>query len=161
MRQAPRCCQPAASPITFLNPLHTPAGLRLDGSNAALQSGLNDALSAKNRGGRGGGSLFGPEAMARLALDPRGRALLDDAEFMARFKAVGQHPEMLQAMLGDEKMQLVSRAGGSEAHLRTAHRRLVVAGAVALQAVSALAVAAAAPPAGPTRCSSRPSQPGA
>ena len=44
--------------------------------------------------------------MARLAMDPRGRALLDDAEFMGRLGQLSAHPEMLQASLGDERMQL-------------------------------------------------------
>lgn len=88
-------------------------GLRIDPGNHALQSGLNDTLSAKNRGGsRGGaGGLFGPDAMARLALDPRGRALLDDADFVARLNQLAAHPESLQLALGDEKMQLVSPSG--------------------------------------------------
>jgi hypothetical protein len=45
--------------------------------------------------------------MARLAMDPRGRPLLEDAEFMGRLRQVAAHPEMLNAMLGDSKMQLV------------------------------------------------------
>jgi hypothetical protein len=49
--------------------------------------------------------------MARLALDPRGRELLDDAEFMGRLKMVAAHPEMLNGMLGDAKMQLVRGHG--------------------------------------------------
>lgn len=82
-------------------------GLRVDSANAALQSALSDAISAKNRSQAGGSQLFGPDAMARLALDPRGRLLLEDSDFMARLKMVAAHPEMLNGMLGDEKMQLV------------------------------------------------------
>lgn len=96
------------------------AGLRVDPSNSALQSGLNDTLSAKNRGGAGGGGLFGPDAMARLVMDPRGRPLLEDAEFMGRLKAVGAHPEMLQTMMGDSKMQLVRRSPLQRAHRQQA-----------------------------------------
>ncbi|KIZ02055.1 Heat shock protein STI [Monoraphidium neglectum] len=81
-------------------------GLHIDPSNHALQSALSDALSAKNRSTSRGGQLFGPEGMARLAMDPRGRPLLEDAEFMGRLRQVAAHPEMLNAMLGDSKMQL-------------------------------------------------------
>lgn len=102
-------------PVQLLPPLPFPAGLRVDSKNQALQSGLSDALSAKNRGSARSGGLFGPEQMARLAMDPRGRPLIEDAEFMAKLKMVAQHPDFLNSMLGDPKMQLVS--GGARSSL--------------------------------------------
>lgn len=105
----PRCDLPPhpTSPVTPAR-----AGLVVDPSNAALQSGLNDALSARNRAAQGGGGgLFGPDAMARLALDPRGRELLDDAPFMSKLKLLQSQPQLINSMLGDKKMQLVGERG--------------------------------------------------
>jgi hypothetical protein len=73
-------------------------------------------MSARNRAASpgGGGGLFGPEGMARLALDPRGRELLDDAEFMGVLRQAQARPEMINAFLQDKRMQLVrgGRGGG-------------------------------------------------
>ena len=49
--------------------------------------------------------------MARLAMDPRGRPLMEDAEFMGKLRQVAAHPDLLNAMLGDPKVQLVGGAG--------------------------------------------------
>jgi hypothetical protein len=48
--------------------------------------------------------------MARLAMDPRGRELLEDKEFTARLRGVAARPELLNSQLGDGKMQLVRRS---------------------------------------------------
>jgi hypothetical protein len=110
--EASTTLQLGGAPRLLPNPVDPPlhaalTGLHIDPSNHALQSALNDALSAKNRGAARGPQLFGPDTMARLAMDPRGRPLLEDAEFMGRLKMVTAHPEMLNSMLGDSKMQLV------------------------------------------------------
>lgn len=86
----------------------------MDPSNHALQSALSDAMSAKNRAAQP--ALFGPDAMARLAMDPRGRPLMEDAAFVAKLRQVAAAPQMLNAMLGDPKMQLV-RAQPALVHL--------------------------------------------
>ena len=97
------------TPSLAPRPTVQPAGLVVDPSNHALQSGLNDALSAKNRGEAAGSSLFGPDAMARQAMDPRGRPLLEDAVFTAKLQQLQAHPELINTMLGDDKIKLVSR----------------------------------------------------
>jgi len=79
-------------------------GLRIDPSNAQLQAALNDVMSAKNRPPAGG--IFGPEAMMRLALDPRTRDLMDDAEFKKMMAGLNQNPGMLQMYMQDKRMQL-------------------------------------------------------
>jgi hypothetical protein len=59
------------------SPPPPPAGLHIDPNNQQMKAALSDALSAKNRPPAGGG-LFGPDALMRLAMDPRTRHLMDD-----------------------------------------------------------------------------------
>ena len=49
------------------------AGLEIDPSNAQLKDGLQSVTRAQSNGGGGGGlgGLFGPEFMARLAMNPQ------------------------------------------------------------------------------------------
>ena len=49
------------------------AGLELDPSNAQLKDGLQSVKRAQSGGSSGGGlgGLFGPEFMARLAMNPQ------------------------------------------------------------------------------------------
>ena len=48
------------------------AGLEIDPSNAQLKDGLESVTRAQSNGGGGGlGGLFGPEFMARLAMNPQ------------------------------------------------------------------------------------------
>jgi hypothetical protein len=54
-----------------------PPGLHIDPNNQQMKAALSDALSAKNRPAPGGG-LFGPDALMKLAMDPRTRHLMDD-----------------------------------------------------------------------------------
>ena len=67
-------------------------------------------MSAKNRPPAGG--IFGPEAMMRLALDPRTRDLMDDAEFKKMMAGLNQNPGMLQMYMQDKRMQLVGQGWG-------------------------------------------------
>jgi hypothetical protein len=63
-------------------------GLHLDPNNQQMQAALNDALSAKNRPPSGGG-LFGPEALMRLAMDPRTRDFMSDQVGVAAWRGRG------------------------------------------------------------------------
>jgi len=62
-------------------------------------------------GGMGGvnpmASLFGPELIARIAMDPKLRVYLDDAEFMAKLKLLQSDPNQISSMLGDKRIMEV------------------------------------------------------
>ncbi len=65
------------------------AGLKLDSSNQQLQKALQDAQEAKEQPSLGGdGGLFGAQAIAKLAMDPRTRPFLQQPDFMAMIKAL-------------------------------------------------------------------------
>ena len=59
-------------------------------------------------GGLGGmGSLFGPEMMAKIALDPKLRGYMNDADFMTKLQTLQRDPNQLPSMLGDPRMMEV------------------------------------------------------
>jgi stress-induced-phosphoprotein 1 len=60
--------------------------------------------SASNTGGSGIGGLFGPQMMAQMALNPKTRHYLNDAEIMAKVKLLQSNPNLLTTMLSDPKM---------------------------------------------------------
>jgi len=91
-----------------------------------LVSGLEQVKQEKTGGnlrgggGMGGGmgmggmpgvnpmaSLFGPELIARIAMDPKLRVYLDDAEFMAKLKLLQSDPNQISSMLGDKRIMEV------------------------------------------------------
>eukprot|EP00879_Flechtneria_rotunda_P031404 GHRR01034307.1.p1 GENE.GHRR01034307.1~~GHRR01034307.1.p1 ORF type:complete len:119 (-),score=30.31 GHRR01034307.1:353-709(-) len=96
-------------------PLLRLAGLHIDPNNQQMKTALNDALSAKNRPAAGGG-LFGPDAMLRLAMDPRTRDMLEDQEFQGMLRAIGSNPQLLGNFMQDTRMQLVSEKGWMLGH---------------------------------------------
>lgn len=70
-----------------------------------MQAALSDAMSAKNRPPEAG--LFGPDAFARLALDPRTRAFMDQPDFRAMMASMQSNPQLINMYLKDPRMQLV------------------------------------------------------
>jgi stress-induced-phosphoprotein 1 len=60
--------------------------------------------SAANMGGAGLGGLFGPQMMAQMALNPKTRHYLNDADIMAKVKLLQSNPNLLPTMLSDPKM---------------------------------------------------------
>ena len=72
--------------------------------------------SASGAGGAGGGmppglsGLFGPEMMAKIALDPKLRGYMSDPEFMAKINTLQQNPNSLTTMLGDPRIMEVFQA---------------------------------------------------
>jgi len=60
--------------------------------------------SAASMGGAGLGGLFGPQMMAQMALNPKTRHYLNDAEIMAKVKLLQSNPNLLPTMLSDPKM---------------------------------------------------------
>ena len=94
-------------------------GLAKFPNDAGIQKGLDDVQRDKDQpptsAAGGGGGLFSPEMMARMAMDPRLRPLLNDAELMAKIQMVQQNPNLLPTMLQDPKMmQLLSHMMGQE-----------------------------------------------
>jgi len=95
------------------------AGLEVDGSNAALKSGLAEVerVAARAAGPPGGGmgglggamaAAFGPDMLVKLAANPKTAPYLSDAAFMAKLQAVQQDPskigELLQGGQQDPRM---------------------------------------------------------
>lgn len=89
-------------------------GLAKFPSDAGLRSGLDAAKRAKDppprttppMGGAGGNpmaGLFGPELMAKIAMDPKCRAYLNDPDFMTKLQALQRDPNQLNNLLGDKR----------------------------------------------------------
>merc|ERR1712170_256928 len=96
-------------------------GLELFPGDKGLTSGLESVKkerdgpsfpSAGGSAGMGGGmaSLFGPEMMAKIALDPKLRGYMADPEFMAKLNKLQQDPNSLTTMLGDPRIMEVFQA---------------------------------------------------
>mmetsp|Transcript_17534 Transcript_17534/g.24729 ORF Transcript_17534/g.24729 Transcript_17534/m.24729 type:complete len:589 (-) Transcript_17534:83-1849(-) len=83
-----------------------------------IKSGLESVKREKDgpkqgAGGRMGGmppgmgSLFGPEMMAKVALDPKTRGYMSDPDFMAKLQLLQKDPNQLTTMLSDPRMMEV------------------------------------------------------
>jgi len=98
------------------------AGLDRFPNDTALSSGLESVKKEKERmntpGGKFGtagisnnssglGGLFGPDMMARIALDPKLRGYLNDPTFMAKIQTLQRDPNQLSTMLGDPRIMEV------------------------------------------------------
>ena len=106
-------------------------GLEKFPNDTGIRKGLEDVEREKDNpfgaagGGMGGapgggGGLFSPEMIAQMALDPRLRPMLNDADLMAKIKMVQQNPNLLPTMLQDPKMmQLLSHMMGSEGEMKS------------------------------------------
>lgn len=82
-------------------------GLSLDPASEQLRSALEEA-KASARPARN--NLFGgPDLIAKLAQDPRGRAALEQPDFQRMLSAVQRDPSALNMYLADPRMQLVRR----------------------------------------------------
>ena len=84
-------------------------GLEKFPGDPGLTKGLEDVQREKdNPLGSGAdsmaGGLFSPAMMAQMALDPKMRPYLNDAELMAKIEMVQKNPNMLPAVLNDSKM---------------------------------------------------------
>lgn len=94
------------------------AGLERFPGDSALTSGLESVKKEKERmnspgfgggggGGNGLGGLFGPEMMARIALDPKLRGYLNDPTFMTKLQTLQKDPNQLSTMLSDPRIMEV------------------------------------------------------
>lgn len=94
-------------------------GLEKFPGDAALKKGLDSVEREMNGpppgtgGGMGGGaggmppgmgSLFGPDMMAKIALDPKLRGYMADPDFMAKVQLLQKDPNQISTMLGDPKI---------------------------------------------------------
>lgn len=88
------------------------AGLTHDPQNAALQSGLKEAKQAQSKPQRGApGSMFGPEFMAKLHMNPQTRPLLSQPDFMAMLQDMGSNPSNMSKYLADPRLQQALSVG--------------------------------------------------
>jgi len=73
--------------------------------------GDKDAPSPSASGGMGGlpgmSGLFGPEMMAKIALDPKLRGYMSDPDFMAKLNKLSKDPNSLPSMLSDPRIMEV------------------------------------------------------
>ena len=65
-----------------------PAGLKHDPSNQQLKEGLEQAKSSGNKGN----GLFGPQFLAKLAMDPSTRGYLSQPDFMQMLQNAAEEP---------------------------------------------------------------------
>merc|ERR1711953_1588350 len=71
------------------------------------------SFAARGGGGGLGGaanpfaSLFGPDLMAKIALDPKLRVHLKDDEFISKIKRLQSNPNELQNMMDDPRIMQV------------------------------------------------------
>ena len=79
--------------------MRQPAGLKQDPSNQQLKEGLEQASSA---GGKGDG-LFGPQFMAKLAMDPSTRGYLSQPDFMQMLQLLQKNPGMMSNFMQDQR----------------------------------------------------------
>uniref|UniRef100_A0A7S0RRP4 STI1 domain-containing protein n=1 Tax=Chlamydomonas leiostraca TaxID=1034604 RepID=A0A7S0RRP4_9CHLO len=82
-------------------------GLTHDPANEQLKSGLADARTAKEAPPPPRGPFSSPEVLTRLAMDPRTRPLLGQADFMSMLKDVQGNPQNMSKYLPDARFQLL------------------------------------------------------
>jgi hypothetical protein len=85
-----------------------PAGLQLDPASEQLKSALAEAKAAASRPQRPTNLFSSPELILKLAMDPRGKELLGQPDFMRMLSDVQQDPSTINMYLKDPRMQLVS-----------------------------------------------------
>jgi len=80
----------------------------LNGMEAAKKAKLGPAPRAGGGGGIPGMSgLFGPDMMAKIALDPKTRGYMSDPDFMQKLQTLQNDPNSLTSMLGDPRIMEV------------------------------------------------------
>jgi len=102
-------------------------GLAKFPNDAGLTSGLESAKAAKApppsaAGGMlpGMNNMFGPDMMAKIAMDPKCRGYLGDPEFMKKLQTLQSDPNSLTTMLSDPRMMDVFQLMLSGAGMRMA-----------------------------------------
>jgi stress-induced-phosphoprotein 1 len=62
------------------------------------------AAAGGGGGGMGLGGLFGPEMIAKIALDPKLRTYMADPDFMTKLTTLQKDPNSISTMLGDKRI---------------------------------------------------------
>lgn len=87
-------------------------GLEYEPSNAALQQGLRQAEEATAGAGGGGlGSMFTPEFMAKLAMNPETRHLPGSPAFMQKVRMMQTNPQAMGMFLQDPDIMKALQVG--------------------------------------------------
>ncbi|KAG2448193.1 hypothetical protein HYH02_006778 [Chlamydomonas schloesseri] len=82
-------------------------GLQRNANSEQLKSALEEARAAAAAPRRPGSIFSSPELLMKLAMDPRGKALLGQPDFMAMLGDIQNDPSRINAYLKDPRMQLV------------------------------------------------------
>ena len=111
-------------------------GLAKYPGDKGLTSGLQEVKKSKDAparsaasgfgGGFGAGvnpmaGLFGPDLIAKMAMDPKTRGYLNDQEFMEKIKTIQRDPNQLSNMFGDKRIMEVFKLalGGAGLSMET------------------------------------------
>mmetsp|Transcript_7514 Transcript_7514/g.22217 ORF Transcript_7514/g.22217 Transcript_7514/m.22217 type:complete len:589 (+) Transcript_7514:146-1912(+) len=90
-------------------------GLSIDPENQGLKQGLAEAETAQSGGGNGGGAglggMFGPQFMAKLAMDSRTRGFLAQPDFQAMLRDLSSNPNSLSKYMNDPRFQTALSVG--------------------------------------------------
>lgn len=79
-------------------------GLKLDPASQQLQTALKEATEAKAAASKPTG-LFGPEALGKLAMDPRTREYLSQPDFLAMLRDISTNPTHMNQYVKDPRFQ--------------------------------------------------------
>lgn len=82
-------------------------GLKKDAANEQLQSGLTEARAAAARPPPSSSPFAKPEFLAKMAMDPRGRALMGQPDFQAMLRDVQANPSSMSKYIQDPRFQIV------------------------------------------------------
>ena len=74
--------------------------MKLDPSNQQLKEGLEQAKATPGPKGDG---LFGPQFMAKLAMDPTTRGYLSQPDFMQMLQMLQKNPSMMSGFMQDQR----------------------------------------------------------
>ena len=83
----------------------THSGLKVDASSAMLKAGLEAATTAKQKSEAEASNPFGPNLVARLAMNPKFRGYMEDPSYMAKLQMLQTNPQAaLATMQSDPRM---------------------------------------------------------
>lgn len=86
------------------------AGLELDPNNVQMKEALEEVMHAEagGQGGMPGGmdSMFGPQFIGRLQMDPRTRPYLQQQDFLAMMQNLQKNPGAMQTYFADPRFKM-------------------------------------------------------
>jgi stress-induced-phosphoprotein 1 len=81
------------------------SGLKIDPNNAQLKKGLEDAENAAaSKGFDSLSGLFGPDALQKIAANPKCSAYLAQPDFIQKIQAIQQNPNTLNMYMNDPRI---------------------------------------------------------